>query len=109
MSKLCVYCGEPLDDEGVCENVHTFKKMCINCAYCTEELSDDENGTLFCGNEVNKKNALNKMLETLKKEGGGYAVKTLEIEPLPLKKPTLKCSNWELRKDILDSLTDLFV
>ena len=100
MNNLCVFCGEELDDKGLCMNTHTFKKMCLNCEWC-------ENMT--CQNEDNKKKALKKMLETLKNEGGGYAVKTLEIEPLPLKKPTLKCQNWTLSAVILNKLPELFV
>ena len=84
MNNLCVFCGEELDDKGLCMN-------------------------MTCQNEDNKKKALKKMLETLKNEGGGYAVKTLEIEPLPLKKPTLKCQNWTLSAVILNKLPELFV
>jgi len=100
MDKLCVFCGEPLNEDGVCENIHSFKKMCLNCQFCDG---------MYCQNEDNKQKALEKMLETLKKESGGYSVKTLEIEPLPLKKPALKCSNWALSENIRVQLPALFV
>ena len=103
MEKYCIFCGEKLDENGVCKNSHEFKKMCLNCSFCSES----ENG-LVCGNEENKQNALNKMLETIKKECGGYAVKSLEIEPVVLKKPTLKCGKWALSDAILREVVGLF-
>ena len=108
MEKYCKFCGEPLNEEGKCPNGHEFKKMCLNCIYCTEDISDEENATFLCMNEENKKNALNKMLELLKKEGGGYAVKNLEIEPVPLKKPTLKCGKWELDETVMREILGMF-
>lgn len=104
MAKYCRFCGETLNEEGLCPNGHEFKKMCVNCIYCNEDAED----TLVCMNEDNKKAALNKMLELLKSEGGGYAVKTLEIEPVPLKKPTLKCGRWELDETIVKDVIGMF-
>ena len=108
MEKYCKFCGEPLNEEGKCPNGHEFKKMCLNCIYCTEEVTDGEDGHLFCMNAENKKNALNKMLELLNKEGNGYAVKTLEIEPVPLKRPTLKCGSWELDETLVREILGFF-
>ena len=96
MAKYCIICGEPLNEEGHCPNGHEFKKMCLNCRFCGR--LDKNTDELVCLNEDNKKAAMDKMLELLSKEGGGYSVKKLEIEPVPLKKPSLKCGKWEVDK-----------
>lgn len=103
MDNYCIFCGEKLDENGACCNNHEFKKMCLNCTFCTST-----EGSLYCGNDENKEAALNKMLELIKKESGGYSVKNLEIEPVALKKPTLKCGKWELSEQVLNKIKALF-
>ena len=106
----CKFCGAQLDEEGKCPNDHSFKKMCINCEFCGESEPDEETGkkNLVCLNEENKAAALDKMLNLLKENGGGYSVKALEIEPVPLKKVTLKCGKWSLSEDAKEEVLALF-
>jgi hypothetical protein len=108
--EYCKFCGEKLNAEGKCPNNHEFKKMCINCAFIGETEPDAESGkkSLVCMNEDNKKAALSKMMDAIKEAGGGYSVKTLEIEPVPLKKPNLKCARWELSEDVKNAALELF-
>ena len=106
----CKFCGEPLNEGGKCPNNHAFKKMCMNCAHLGA-IEDAETGkaSLVCMNEENKKAALEKMLKLLEGSKSGYAVKTLEIEPVPLKKPELKCGKWELSPVVREEVLDMFV
>jgi hypothetical protein len=55
---------------------------------------DDEGGAigLYCVNEENMNDTIAKMKEQL----GGYTIKNLELNPLPLKKPVMKCNRWSL-------------
>lgn len=107
----CRFCGEPLNAEGLCPNKHEFKKMCINCAFLGETPEDEETGkrALVCTNEENKKAALNKMMKLLEENGGGYSVKVLEIEPVPLKAETKKCGKWKLSDEAKDAVLSMFV
>ena len=106
----CKFCGEPLDENGKCPNGHEAKKMCINCEFCGETEPDEASGkiSLVCTNEENRKAALEKMMGLLKENGGGYAVKVLEIEPVPLKKVTLKCGKWRLSDDAASEWMAMF-
>ena len=106
----CRLCGEKVELDGKCPNSHEFKKMCINCAFIGETAADDvsEKKSLVCMNEENRKEALNKMLKILEENGGGYTVKNLEIEPVPLKKPTLKCGKWCLSEEVKEEVLALF-
>lgn len=97
MKNNCYFCGTELI-EGVCPNVHTFKKMCLNCQYC------DENNC--CNNTTNMEIIKNKIKEAA---GDSYIVTQLDIVPAPLKMPTKKCKNWELKEDIKTNLANLFV
>lgn len=108
--EYCKFCGEPLNEKGLCPNNHEFKKMCVNCAFLGETEPDEDSGkrTLVCTNEENKRTALNKMMKLLEENGGGYSVKVLEIEPVPLKAVTKKCGKWELSKSVELELTNLF-
>ena len=102
MEKLCNLCGTPLNDNGVCENSHSFKKMCVNCSFV--EFTD--NGYI-CTNEDNMKDAKTKMVEAAQAVAGGYSF-NLEVKPLPLKRPCAKCGRWTLSKEIIDTLIDSF-
>jgi hypothetical protein len=106
----CKFCGEKLNEDGQCPNNHDFKKMCINCAFIGETESDEKTGkkALVCMNEDNKKAALAKMMDLINEAGGGYSVKTLEIEPVPLKKPNLKCMRWALSDETKTAVLNLF-
>lgn len=107
----CNLCGEKLGEDGKCPNNHVFKKMCLNCACLGSTENDGESGkaALVCLSEENKKEAMEKMLTILKENGGGYSVKNLEIEPVPLKKPELKCKRWSLSEAAREEVLNLFV
>lgn len=100
----CIYCGKPLTD-GKCEENHSFKKMCINCAFSKE----NEDGSFTCVNKDNLEATREKMLEAIKNVSEAYSVKDFCIEPLPLKKPLLKCSKWELHPAVLTDIANLFM
>ena len=104
MEHFCKFCGEPLNEEGLCPNGHVFKKMCLNCTSCGK----NEDGELVCKNATNLKSAYDKIMAAVKDAAQAYAVKNLEISPLPLKKPTSKCGNWELNDEIVTELVGLF-
>ena len=103
IENYCVLCGSTKVD-GICPNQHTFKKMCLNCAF----LGPNEEGKPLCLNETNMKNVLDKMHAALS-EFGGYNVTRLEVEPVPLKNPTKKCGEWALSEEVKEKLTELFV
>lgn len=103
MEEFCKFCGTPLED-GVCPNGHNFKKMCINCADC----GVDADGKFVCKNEDNLKTAFEKIMEAASGVTEAYVVKNLEILPVPLKKPTLKCGKWTLNDGIKKELETLF-
>lgn len=108
----CIYCGEKLGKDGNCPNNHKLKKMCLNCEFLGETEEDPETGkkSLICTNEENKKYAMDRMMKMLEENGGGYSVKVLEIEPVPLKTETKKCGKWRLSRAIEEQLVnDLFV
>ena len=109
MGKLCVFCGENTVD-GACPNNHAFKKMCLNCSHLREEVTDEPEGELFCANRDNLIAAKEKILSAAAAESGGYKIKniTVDIEPLPLKKPTAKCKNWSLSDTVLEELKNMF-
>lgn len=108
--EYCKFCGEPLNEEGKCPNVHEFKKMCINCEFCVNNgaMNDDGEAILVCDNAENKAAAIQKMMDLLNKEKNGYSVTKLEVEPVPLKKVTLKCPKWALTNSIKHELPELF-
>jgi len=102
----CHLCGEVINsEEGKCKNDHAFKKMCVNCA------SSHFNGTVyFCDNEKNMADAQKKLQDAIENSGVEKTHKvTVSIEPLPLKKPTAKCKEWNLDNDIKEALETLFV
>ena len=105
----CKFCGEKLNEEGQCPNNHEFKKMCLNCAFCAEvEEAESGKSYFICSNEENKETAKEKMLKLLEENKGGYSVTNLEIAPLPIKRPELKCSKWELNDVVKDEVLGLF-
>ena len=102
MGKYCKFCGTATED-GVCPNEHAFKKMCVNCAHSKEE---DEQ--YFCHNEENMNNALQKVNEAIKNAGVEAYKVEVSLQPVALKKPTLKCGKWELSEDVLAEVKGLF-
>lgn len=104
MAELCKFCGEPLNEKGVCANAHTFKKMCVNCASCGK----NEDNELVCKNETNLKSAFDKVMAAVEGAVQGYSVKNFDIAPLALKKPTSKCGNWSLSDEVSAELLNLF-
>ena len=102
MKQYCPLCGSEFID-GACPNDHSFKKMCLNCAW----LSENEAGELVCSNEQNQKDAAEKVRASIIKESDiGYSIKNLafELSPLPLKKPTLKCGKWTLDVEKIEGI-----
>lgn len=102
MGKYCKFCGTATEG-GVCPNEHVFKKMCVNCAHSKEE---DE--SYFCNNLDNMKTASNKIAEAIKNAGVEAYEVEFNLKPVALKKPTLKCSKWELSNDVLSEIQALF-
>lgn len=96
--KFCLFCGSPLDEKGACPVDHAFKKMCLNCEFFSHNT---------CINSKNLENAKAKILEKAK-EVSGYGVVDITIEPLPIKKPTLKCGNWSLDEKVKNNIVELF-
>ena len=97
MSKFCPLCGSELVD-GICPNQKShFKQMCLNCEFCK---ADEDGETYRCVSEGNMNNALKKIKESV--PDLGYEI---QLKPLPLKKPTLKCALWSPdRERILNAL-----
>ena len=106
MSKLCRLCGSE-KSEGSCPNDHSFKKMCLNCEFAVRL---EEDGDLYrCTNEENLNSAKEKMLAAATKENASYTITSFDIEPVPLKRPTLKCGKWVLSEEVRGALEKLFV
>ena len=101
--EYCRLCGTPLE-EGVCPNGHNFKKMCLNC----EDCGVNADGELVCKNAENLKATFDKMMSALSGITESYAVKTLEIQPVALKKPTLKCGKWHLSNEVANDFVKMF-
>lgn len=90
----CIFCGEPLNETGVCPNAaQHFKPMCLNCVNC----SQSEDG-LICTNNENKNDAAQKIMQSYE---GGYKITNIELSPIPLKDPTKKCKRHTLNTDAL--------
>lgn len=87
----CLFCGEILNEQGVCPNAaQHFKPMCLSCGYC----HPSENGeSLICFNEDNKNETAQKIMQSYE---GGYKITGIELSPLPLKDPTKKCKRYSL-------------
>lgn len=106
MSKLyCTLCGEPLNENGQCQNDHKFKKMCINCQFVRE----NEDGSMVCVNEENLNAVKEKMLSAASGVTDSYAVVKFEIEAQPLKNPVKKCGKWVLNDETKEKVLNLFV
>ncbi len=101
MSEKCVFCGTDLVD-GVCPNLSQhIKPMCLNCVYCCQEL---ETNTFHCGHPENKKDATNKLLQSVP---SGYELASFELKPLPLKDCTKKCKRWEFTRTAVEQLVNM--
>ena len=107
MKKYCSLCGSALEN-GICPNHHETRAMCLNCTFCREQ----EDGEVVCDNSDNLKDAREKLLASFaSQQANGYAIKKLdvEIEPLPLKKPTLMCKRWHLNSElVIDAFLNTF-
>lgn len=94
MMNRCIFCGETLNEQGICPNAaQHFKPMCINCQFCTCH----EDGCI-CNNEDNKNDAVQKLIQTYE---GGYKITSVELAPIPLKDPTKKCKRHQLNTTTL--------
>lgn len=102
MGKYCKFCGS-VTEEGACPNEHSFKKMCVNCAHSKENEEQ-----YFCHNEENMNNALQKVQEAIKNAGVDAYKVEVTLQPVALKKPTLKCGKWELSDEVLEEVKALF-
>ena len=92
--KICTFCGETLDNDGVCPNINQhFKPMCLNCISCK-----DNGDNFICLNEENRIDAENKIKSTV---GCGYEITSLTLSPLPLKNPTKNCKRYKINGTIL--------
>lgn len=103
MDKFCVFCGEILGESGICTTNHSNKKMCVNCRH--SKLIDD---VYHCNNSENMENAKDKMLKAATDVSGGFPF-TIEVSPLPLKKPVNKCPKWELNEKLIEDFKNSFV
>lgn len=106
MSKFCKFCGTELNELGACSNVHNAnRKMCVNCSFV--KITDDG---YLCSNEDNMENARKKIIEAANSAAGCYSIDNInfDIKPLPLKRPTGKCTLWELNKDIVNEFIKSF-
>lgn len=97
LSKLT---GEELN-EG--KESFVFRKMCLNCKF----VKENKDGELICGNQDNMQLAMTPVYEALK-QVNGYSVTTLEVEPIPLKKPTNRCGMWGLNDEVVEYMKNLF-
>ena len=106
VNNYCKLCGGVLTD-GQCENAenHKFKRMCVNCN-C---VSTDENGNYVCMNEKNQKDAEDKVNAAIESAGIKNYNISVTLQPVPLKKPTLKCKEWTLSNEIKENIESLFV
>lgn len=101
MSEKCVLCGSDLVD-GVCPNLaQHIKPMCLNCVSCMPDL---ESNALYCNNSDNKKDATNKLLQSVP---SGYQLANFELQPLPLKDCTKKCKRWEFNRTAVEQLVKM--
>lgn len=109
----CKLCGAPLA-EGKCPTEHSFKKMCINCAFC----SLTENGEVLCVNEDNRKIVIDRMLKAAGDASTSYVMQDMEsvkaammatVKPIPLSKPLSHCPKWGLSDEVLEEVKNLFV
>lgn len=101
MEKLCILCGTPLGEDGKCPVCSQIKKMCLNCTHCGE----GEDGSLLCNNPEYLSAAVEKVRASLP---SGYEFKQLELQPIPLKKPTRFCEKWTISEKAKDELERLF-
>ena len=100
----CIFCGEPLNEKGVCSTDHSasFKKMCVNCSYCSNEGEEYK-----CMNEVNLKDTQEKILEAAKAINSAYDI-DIKLTPIALKKPTARCKQWQLSSSAMEQVVGLF-
>lgn len=103
MEKICVFCGNELNESGICNESHSIKKMCVNCHHVKYE-----DGTYYCCNEDNMSDTKTKMIEAANSVAGGYSF-SIEVNPLlPLKKPVAKCPRWQLGEFMFDEFKNMF-
>lgn len=102
----CIFCGEELI-EGKCPNHEQhFKTMCLNCNFCSKEVSENEEIiNMFCNNEEHMANALKKIKESVP---SGYEIENLKIKPLPIKDVTKSCKKWLIQRDFLETINELY-
>lgn len=99
MINRCIFCGEQLNEQGLCPNMaQHFKPMCLNCKYCSfhNTISEEPDNSCVCLNEDNKTDAIQKIKASF---DGGYEIVGIDLAPLPLKEPTRKCKRYELHSN----------
>lgn len=106
MSKFdnfCPVCGGELEN-GTCPSCDSHKRMCLNCEFCKE--GEDEE--LYCRNADNLEDAVEKAKAALSEIKGFKLAGDLKMEPIALKKPTVKCSRWLLSDAIKKRFEESF-
>ena len=101
MINKCVFCGESLNEQGLCPNMtQHFRPMCLNCTYCSlhHSIEDGSDNSCVCLNEDNKTDAIQKIKSSF---DGGYEIVGIDLAPLPLKEPTRKCKRYKLHSNAI--------
>lgn len=101
--KRCIFCGELLNDAGVCPNaVQHFKPMCLNCQYNKLDTTG-----YICENEENKNDTVKKIIASFE---GSYEITNIELRPIALKDPTKKCKRYTFNSNtMLNGIADYLV
>lgn len=95
MGKLYELTGTQIDEASE----PFFKKMCLNCSFC----SKNEKEVYSCSNknviEAGKKKILAAVPE-------GFEIATLELKPMLLKNPVKKCANYDANLELVHQIID---
>ena len=105
LEEVCPICGGKLEGDGTCPQCDNHKKMCLNCEFCKES---DEDNELYCRNADNLEDAMARAKEALA-DIKGFKVSELKMEPIALKKPTVKCPRWVLSDAIKQRFEESFL
>lgn len=100
----CKFCGAIISEDK-CPNGHNldFKKMCINCSFCDENMCCINNDVM----QTMKSNIINEIQKN-NINLGNFSIKDIELFPTPIKSPTKRCSKWELDNNFVESIKNNF-
>ena len=93
---ICPMCGRTVEDGGTCAACDRHTKMCLNCEFCKE--GEDEE--LYCRNEDNLADAVARAKEAVAEIKGFKLASDIKMEPIAMKRPTVKCPKWVLSEAI---------